>query len=202
LKGVILLLVGLALMTSCKTGDGESPRDEDTLMHVQDAIDDSIVNGYPREIYQAGFQKLYDKSKWFLYCIYCDKKLSFLDSNKFEDTAIVFGTLPLKYDTFIVQHDTVEIYFDFYLNGNRVDELLVSNFLYSGTVFVNNRDSIVLYTSRMMRYFYAKCKDTTVPCHAREVNPLQPDVKKYIQKNKEKIDPWFRAEAVRRRVIY
>jgi hypothetical protein len=177
-----------------------SSHDTSTVISEVFPMADS-TEGYPQQIVKLKLQKLYDKSRWFLYCIYCDKKLSFRDKLQVPDTSITFGELPLNFDHIDIMSDTIEMYFDFYLRGTKIDEGIVENLLYSGTVFTDGKDSIVLYTSRLARYFWAQCLDSNEICPYREVNPLQPDVKKYIQKNKEKIDPWFRAEAVRRGVL-
>ena len=156
---------------------------------------------YPKEILNTGTQKLYDKSKWFLYCIHSDREVSFLRSFKNDTKKIYYGTLSLRFDHIEVRKDTIEIDFYFYYKDYKIDEKIVEYLPYWGTVFTNNSDSIVMYSSRShMRYLWKKCVNPK-KCKYREQQPLQPEVIKYIKDNADKLDPWFRKEAIKRGVI-
>lgn len=156
---------------------------------------------YPLEIKHLGLEHLYDKSKWMLYCMECDAKLKFREETNIHDD-ITCGMLPLKFDHLEIRNDTIEIDFYFYYKSKKVDWKLVDGMPTWGTVFKRNSDSIIMYSARdEYRYFMHSCVDPTVECPFRTVNPLQPEVIKYIKENRDKLDPWFRQEAIKRGVI-
>ncbi len=115
---------------------------------------------------------------------------------------VTYGELPLVFDHVEVRGDSIEIDFDFYYKNHRIDSKLLDFLPYWGAVFVGNSDSVVLYSSTSnFRYQWRRCDPEVVDCPYREVNPLQPEVIDYIKKNKDKLDPWFRQEAIKRGVI-
>ena len=70
-----------------------------------------------------------------------------------------------------------------------------------GAVYSLKSDSIIKFSWRThARYIMRKCFNPN-NCKFREEKPLQPEVIKYIRQNKNKLDPWFRKEAIKRGVI-
>ena len=59
---------------------------------------------YPVAIKALRYEHIYDKSKWFLYCIHSDKVLNFIDKGM--DTVITYGKLPLRLDEIRKSGDT------------------------------------------------------------------------------------------------
>jgi len=154
---------------------------------------------YPVEVLKLGKTKLYDKAKWFIYCIQSDRKVRFLSKTGIK-TNITYGTLPLKFENLQLRGDTLEINFNFYYKGEVVDKL-TDNYPHRGAVYIGNSGKIVMYTTNgHARYVWAKC-DNPAKCIFREEKPLQPEVIRYIKANKNKLDPWFRKEAIKRGVI-
>ncbi len=160
-----------------------------------------LAQEYPREIIQTGKQNLYDKAKYFLYCTQGPLKLKFAEPSK-KKLNVTCGTLPLKFDHLEVRGDTVEIDFFFYYRNKRVDGRLVDDLPLWGVVYVGNSDKIILLSSRSeVRYFGYTCIDEKKGCKGFEDYLNTPSNIKYIKQNKNKLDPWFRQEAIKRGVI-
>jgi len=156
---------------------------------------------YPKEIEKLGLQNKYDLTKWIMYCIMSDRHILF-NKNNASSKIITYGTLPLKFNHMQINGDTVEIDFDFLYEGKFVDIKMTDYGPLWGVVFVGNSDTVFRYYSQSdARYFMRRCSPNVKNCPYREVNPLQPEVRKYIKQNKEKLDPWFRKEAQRKGVI-
>lgn len=95
----------------------------------------------------------------------------------------------------------MELDFFFYYKNEKVNARMVENYPPWGALYKRPSDDIILFSSRSSaRYYYLNCKDIE-ECNYREVKPLQPEVIKYIKENKNKLDPWFRKEAIKRGVI-
>jgi len=77
----------------------------------------------------------------------------------------------------------------------------VVNTPYWGVVFKGASTTPILFSLRAhIHYTMPWCNDLK-KCPRRELVPLQPEVIRYIKQNKEKLDPWFRKEAIKRGVI-
>lgn len=159
----------------------------------------SVARKYPPIIDSLGFQALYDKTKWTLYCIYSDDTC--LVKNNFPVTeGKTFGSLDLKFEELRQQNDTIEFSFCFYINDTlRYDITTMKNpkRLATGIGYRKGNDSILFYISETtMRYFWEK------GLNSRYANPLQPEVIAYIRKNKESLNPWFKEEATRKGFLH
>jgi hypothetical protein len=211
MKYLLILLLPFAF--TCCNGQQQKKANEfktSTKASIVGAMD------YPKEIQQLGFEKLYDISKWYMYCIHCDGRMEDLypalfwrvgdtaehinsENPKLDSTTL--GSLPLGFDNISIRGDTIEMHFYFYYKGYKVDEKLVESLPLWGTVFYGNSDTIRMYASRSeIRYFMKECVDYA-NCNVRESKPLQPEVIKYIKSNSKNLDPWFKSEAIRRGVI-
>ncbi|MBL7713341.1 MAG: hypothetical protein JNL13_12775 [Chitinophagaceae bacterium] len=156
------------------------------------------IDNYPPLIDSLGFRSKYDKTKWFLYCRYCDEKVLFTEQSKI-DTSITFASLDLKFDTLIIKNNLCEMNFRFYFKDSLCDYRLVENRLLWGCVFQVDNDSIIKFSGRTnARYFQFESEK---PEASRFQNLSHPDVINYINANKDKLNPWFREEAVIRGVI-
>ncbi len=210
MKYLLFLLLPLTL-TNC---NGQIQKDNTgQIVNVSKVLES---NSYPEEIKKMGLEELYNISKWYMYCIHCDTRIidlkeallwqagdsaEHIDPNNPQLDNTTLGMLPLSFDNLVIKGDTVEMHFYFYYKGKKVNEKLVHNLPYWGTVFWGRSDTIRCYSSRSdVAYFMKECKDLS-NCNVREVNPLQPEVIDYIKRNKDKIDPWFRKEAIKRGVI-
>lgn len=157
------------------------------------ALNDSML------IDSLGLRQQFIDWKWKIYCVNCDQKLNFLDST-IHDT-VAFGTLPLKFDGLEKKKDTVILDFMFFYNDSIScvpGRVIKNRVIYSAAYKLGVDTPLYYFTSDAT--FTVHCLDT-LHCDSRYVKPLQPEVIEYIRKNKEVIDPWLRAEAVKRGVI-
>lgn len=150
------------------------------------------------QISKNKFEDLKDETKWRLFCINCDKVCILSERVQIKDT-VDYGSLNVKFEKLNILNDTIEISMDFYYNDTiKCDINTVWHFdiLASGLAFNLNSDSVL--------YFLTKTtagRMSDVDSNNRDRDPLQPDVINYIKNNRQKLNPWFREEAKRRKVI-
>lgn len=161
-------------------------------------------NGYPSIIKSLELQKPFNEIKWRLYCIHCDEKVEFVDP-EIKDK-ITFGMLDLRFDTIDTlgegkNRDTIEVLFNFYYNDTICEYDYIKNLIYYGARVIDKTKQIYCYsTKRDFTCVRDSCIDHP-DCGSRLINPLQPEVISYIKNNQEKLAPWFKEEAKRRKVI-
>jgi hypothetical protein len=154
---------------------------------------------YPKDIRDKNLDSLYDKSKWLIYCIHCDEYCKFYKKLNILDTP-QFGTLDLRFNKVENFSDTTELSFYFYYKDSiKCNVNTVYNYgeLTYGVAFKgNNKDSAIYYLSETtINRFYKG------GLSSRYENPLQPEVIAFMKSNKDKLNPWFREEAKRRKII-
>jgi hypothetical protein len=159
-----------------------------------------ILNSYPKLILDKKLESFYNQTKWMLYCKECDKQCILSDKVSLKDTTY-FGFLDLKlYSTKFI-NDTTEINMAFYYNDSikcDVNSVFHLGALSTGVVFKGkSSDSVIYFNNNSNVIFFINPKFVS----SREVNPLQPDVIYFIKNNEDKLNPWFREEAKRRKVI-
>ena len=155
---------------------------------------------YPLIIDSLKVTKVYDETKWRVYCYRCDDTLTFQKSVK--DTGkVYFGSLNLKFDTVNVTKDRMEIYFVFEYKGKVCDDNMIRNSGVRGVVFNNSLDSVLNYISGDEAWLIKEtCQDTS-HCKSRFVNPLQPEVVRFINEHKTELNPWFYQMAKKKGVL-
>jgi hypothetical protein len=153
---------------------------------------------YPKIIDSLGVQGLYDKTKWVLYCIYCDDTCVLKKGFSSTGGIKTFGELDLRFTELRQVGDTVELDFRFYNDTIRCDIASLMDYkkIATGVGYKKNSDSILYYTSSTtMHSFWEKGP------HSRYETPLQPEVISYIMNHKESLNPWFLEEAKRKKII-
>jgi len=182
----------IVLITSCGTSD---QRKNEKRNEHKAKINEEI---YPKKIRDLELGSRYDKSKWALYCIYCDDTVKFEPDTKIKEL-ITFASLDLKFEDVRQFKDTTELLFYFYYKDTlKCDYKALKNLLIAtGTGFVKGSDSIHYYTAEG----YGVTKFWEQGDRSPIANPLQPEVIKYINNNIDKLSPWFRDEAKRRGIL-
>jgi hypothetical protein len=177
-----LLLAILSIsIVSCKNG------------HVKNK---PLNVGNPRIIDSLGLNKYYDNARWLMYCKYCDEKVVCLNDSITLGEATIVGN-----EVHLVSKDTLELGFDFISKdsasciGHYDKEQAIIGVAYN----IENDSLIYFLGAGVTKRFKVWCD--TIPCNNRLVLPLQPEVIAYIKKNRDKLDPWFRDEAIKRGVI-
>jgi hypothetical protein len=187
---IVTLLVCLCLcLFSCKTAS----RKEESLTQFK--------SEYPQIVDSLGFIELYNETKWLMYCYQCDDTLEAIDSSILGDS-ITYGMLELRFDTIRDYKDNgIEINFNFYYNDTKCDSFSPKVSIW-GIVYSKKDNKVMYYVKHTDFANYTKdsCVDGR-PCPSRFINPLQPEVVKYINDNKAKLNPWFYREAKKRGVL-
>jgi hypothetical protein len=186
----IILLTCLCIACSCKT---ESPKDEAPVVLSK--------SEYPRIIDSLRLNELYNETKWLMYCYQCDDTLKIIKSDTLKDL-VTFGMLELKFDTVDVYDTMFDIRFNFYYKGIPCTGENIRSSPIWGMVYAHPTGKKLNYVvqSGNMNYMRDSCAPKG-PCRSRFVNPLQPEVVKYINDNKAKLNPWFYNEAKKRGVL-
>lgn len=156
---------------------------------------------YPRLIDSLSLRKYYDDGKWLMSCYYCDdtvipevKYLDMIPKN------MTYGELQVK-PTYIklIGTDTLELNF-----GHFYKDTLLCSYAANrthlhiwGMAYDIKHDSILYFTNEVSNLTFW-CPQ---PCGSRLGNPIQPEVVKYVQSHRDVLDPWFKAEAIERKVL-
>ena len=192
-KEMKYLYLGIfAFMTSC--GTSKQKEVEKSNGHTAKIIQET----YPNKIKDLGLESWYDKSKWALYCMYCNDTVKFEPDTEIKEL-VTFSSLDLELEGVKQFKDTTELKFYFFYNDTlKCDYKVLKNLLIAtGTGFVKGNDSIRYYTAEGhgVTKFWERGDRSPI------ANPLQPEVINYIINNKDKLTPWFRYEAVRRGIL-
>ncbi len=195
----LLVLLIVTSIYSCKN---------DAVRH-ENINSSTSISEYPRLIDSLGLQSIYDDARWQLYVLQCD------DTPKLEDESFLFspikplGGLNLKFESLAIAGDTTDIYFSF--TTDQEVEISNCNFkhlrqnVFVGKRYIKNNDSFVWYLHRCSptKDYYVGPVDPKRIRTAKDrlINPLQPDVVRYINRNRKDLNQWFSKEAVKRGII-
>ncbi len=141
-------------------------------------------------------KKYLDEGKWRLYCYYLDDTLQFWN-NSLSNQPVTLGQLELKFEHLVRQSDTLLFYFSFYLNDSiRCNKNIARIDPVTGVAFKEN-DSVpfAFIASNGVDYLW------NGDPQSRFVEPLQPEVIKYIRLNGKKLNAWFYKEALMRGIV-
>lgn len=186
-----------------------------------------INDAYPKIIDSLQLRELYDSTKWYLYLLHCGEHPQMINTYDGSKTPLnfTFNELELRFDTFQHYYDTIKLYFWFYVNDTTT--LNLDNFSYylgdtisskddnyyrleeyiNGRMYYNSKEPHVCYLAKESGFAYGCIafslnsnanKDSTF---RRRMNPLQPEVVRYINEHKDELHPWFYREAIKRGVI-
>lgn len=156
-------------------------------------------SSYPAKIDSLGLQHLYDETKWRLYCYYCDDTIG---HRRNTNNKVTYGELDLEYKDMDVIQDSTLLVFLFDVTDIDIvkyeDDLPrhASHYDYCGILYVNN--TVNAFYGHTFNGFY---RQLDTDSRSRYYEPLQPEVVTYIKTNKDKINPWFRNEAIKRGIL-
>lgn len=207
MKNYIIIAIFVALsIASCNSNQKEN--------RYEVSNKNSNQSEYPAIVDSLDLQKLYDDTKWRMYLLVCDDTPTLRNGKYLFYPPKTFGALDLKFDSLWQRNDTVALYFDFYVNDTlslfKIRKSLYPRYLkvdyYNGMMFSKKTDSLnICYVSNHGDYSWwcigslnPKYYDTT---SVRNIKPLQPYVIKYIQENRNQLNPWFRKEVEKRGII-
>ena len=150
---------------------------------------------YPKIIDSLKLFKQYDSSKLTVYLWSCEHKF---DPKSDSSITKTFGELDLVFDTVLFKSDNTEFYFNYLFKGEKVYSFSLRNFRTLVTGVAINKQGKRLYGISPDGYTTSFSGNSL---YNQIENPLQPEVIKYIKENKNKLNPWFKAEAIRRGLI-
>lgn len=185
---IISLVSSLCIFSSCNSSKSTK-------------ISNESEDYYPRVIDSLGLNKIYDKTKWLMYCYQCDDTLIFQkkwkDSNK-----VYFGFLKLNFEGIKIHQEQLEVNFSFIYKEKNTNDDLVRNSAIRGIVFKYGTDSVLYYSmgTDALTYLRDSCPDLQ-KCRSRFVDPLQPEVTKFINDHKTELDPWFYKMAQKKGIL-
>ncbi|SIT04427.1 hypothetical protein SAMN05421788_103107 [Filimonas lacunae] len=149
---------------------------------------------YPHEVDSLQCRDLYDSAKWYLYAWHCDVLYKPTSDSLVSKP---FSELELRYSRFLMRHDALILSFNFIDNGEVIlPGMTRDNVPFATAVGFDTRTREKIFKASANVYF--SCKGDSLN---RYVNPLQPEVIDFIKKNGDKLDPWFRKEAKRRKIL-
>lgn len=191
MRQFLLIFLTIFIITGC-----EEERDERT----QKEMIAQMENEYLSQLARRDALSVYEETKFRLYCNYCNVKVKNCMGREMQ--GLTYGMLDmkvyyLKFDDGVGEMAFTFIYADSLqctiseAPGNKVhgvgfslDDNKVLYFLSAGET-----EKISLHCDTM-----ADVSD----CPTRMMNPDQPVIRKYLKKNRKKLDPWFHMQAVRR----
>jgi hypothetical protein len=149
---------------------------------------------YPREVDSLRINDLFDSAKWDVYTWNCD----LIYKPKTDSTLCKpLSELELTFENLTILHDTIILIFAFLDRGQSILPAMTQDNLQpvSGVGFnTSSKKKLFMVSSNV----YISVKGDP---RSRFINPMQPEVLSFIRKNKEKLNPWFKQEAIRRKII-
>ena len=141
--------------------------------------------------------KFNNTSKWFLYAIQCDdSSKSGRVRNRKELPRIPLGFMKLNLNYVSKHNDTLSLLYNFLYDDSTIVEKSTSNRpLIEGIQFNTTTNKIIGFI------IGDAVLEQEGNAESRYENPLQPEVISFIKSNKDKLNPWFRDEAKRRKII-
>ena len=158
---------------------------------------DSLENKNIELLNSYNLSQLNDTAKWLLYTIHCDdsctegraKYEQFIEKN-----ALSFLKLNLNYVA--KKGDTLSLLYSFLYRDSITIEKISRNKGITNGILFNVRDKkIIGYVIGEATY-----SESGNP-NSRYENSLQPEVIAFIKSNMDKLNPWFRKEAKRRKIL-
>ena len=193
-KLVFPIIFALLCLQACDESQDE--RSTSNLLNTME-------NDYLQQVEKLGISDLYKEVKWRLYCNHCDVAVK--DCAGTQVPGLTYGMLDLKVFFLKYENGKGELAYTFIYNdslqcsldnvqGNKVhgfgfekDGLEPLYYIALGST---NQISINCDTMKNIE-----------DCPTRMMNPDQPVVKKYLLTNREKLNPWFHMEAMKRGFI-
>lgn len=158
---------------------------------------DSIENKNMELLNSYNLLQLNDTAKWLLYAIHCDDSCT-EGRGRFKQslvkTPLSFFKMKLNYVA--KKSDTLSLLYNFlYDDSLYIERINSDKGITNGIMFDVKNNKIIGYIIGEAIFSQAGNPDS------RYVNPLQSEVIAFIKRNKDKLNPWFREEAKRRKII-
>ncbi len=161
---------------------------------------EKMEQDYMAQIARLGILGLYEEVKWRLYCNHCDVPVK--DCNGRKLPGITYGMLDLKVFYVKYENGKGELAYTF-LYDNSVQcslEDVPGNKIHGIGFEKDGIEPLYYISAGEAGQISVRC-DTMADiseCPTRMINPDQPVVRKFLAANREKLNPWFHMQAVKR----
>lgn len=167
------------------------------------AVLNNMENDYLKQINELGITELYKEIKWRLYCNHCDVVVKNCMGKEMK--GITYGMLDMKVFFLKYENGKGELAYTFIYNDSLQCSLAdVSGNKIHGIGFVKDGKEPLYYISAgSTDHISINCDNQAdlSDCPTRMINTDQPVIKKYLLANREKLNPWFHMEAIKRGVL-
>ncbi|MCB9045929.1 MAG: hypothetical protein H6550_07300 [Chitinophagales bacterium] len=191
MKRFTIVILSLLLLTAC---------DEDNNDRSQQAVLNRMEDDYLKQIEQLGITDLYTETKWRLYCNHCDVPVK--NCSGVEMKGLTYGMLDLKVFFLKYEDGVGKLAYTFLFHDSLQCSLAdVQGNKIHGIGFEKNGTEPLFYiSSGETEQISAHCDtmEDLSDCPTRMINPDQPVVRKFLEANRPKLNPWFHMEAVKR----
>ena len=194
MKGLLSTILVALLLSGC--AEEQQERSPEVLLK-------EMEEDYLAQVARLGILDLYEEVKWRLYCNHCDVPVK--DCSGRELKGMTYGMLDLK--VFYLKYDNGkgELAYTFLYDGKLQCSLKdVDGNKIHGIGFAKDGLEPLYYISAgETGHISVRC-DTMADiseCPTRMINPDQPVVRKFIANNREKLNPWFHMQAMKRGFI-
>ena len=182
----------LFLLASCTKGQLTKQQKTEKAIFF-----DSIQQQELRVLDSLNLLQFNDTAKWFLYTIQCDDSSK---SGRVRDKKalpqIPLGFMKLNLNYVAKQNDTLSLLYNFLYDDSTIIEKATSDKpIMEGVQFDIKKNKVIGFIVGHATFYQSGNPAS------RYENPLQPDVITFIKTNKDKLNPWFREEAKRRKII-
>ena len=189
-KHIVILIVTALLFAGC---------DEEVNDRSQKAVLDRMEEDYLRQIDQLAITDLYNETKWKLYCNHCDVPVK--NCSGVEMQGLTYGMLDLKVFFLKYEDGVGRLAFTFLYNDSLQCSLadVQGNKIHGIGFEKDGKKPLFFISAGETEQISADCdkEEDLSDCPTRMINPDQPVVKKFLVKNRPKLNPWFHMQAVK-----
>lgn len=192
--GILSTILTAILLTGCT--EEQQERSPEVLLR-------EMEEDYLGEIARLGITDLYEEVKWRLYCNHCDVPVT--DCSGRELKGMTYGMLDLKVFHLKYENGKGELAYTFVYDNSLQCSLkdIVGNKIHGIGFEKDGKEPLYYISAGETGHVSVRC-DTMADisdCPTRMINPDQPVVRKFIAANREKLNPWFHMQAMKRGFI-
>lgn len=180
-------IIAILLLIFCIACQNSVKQEQAALLKTN--FYDSIENKNLKLLDSLKLTQWNDSAKWRLYTLHCD------DTTKQDKDNLPISSLQLKLTYVSILHDTLDLLYSFMAN----DSTPIKK--YSGEEHITDGLQFKTSDGKVIGLIRGDAIVKESGVKSRYENPLQPEVIAFIKKNKVKLNPWFREEAKRRKII-
>lgn len=185
--------MSIVLLSACTDEQAERKLQKQAVLN-------SMKQDYLEQIEELGIAELNEETKWRLYCNHCDVPVK--DCNGQTLNGVTYGMLDLQVFFLKYENGKGELAYTFTRNGATQCTLdSVAGNKVHGIGFEKEGKAPLYYiSSGSNKHIATDCdmQDDVSDCPTRMINPDQPVIRKFLATHREKLNPWFHMQAVKR----